>query len=337
MNESIVIKIPTRILKEEVENVNGTIFRWIEMSKILNIDGYGCWFPAWLITNENSLISKIKIQDEYTLYGQVDKKENVLTVEHKEKVPGKRFKRYKYNAVDFAELFQVYYKEWYKKLDECQKTYCIVSAASYSDQGRMRNDTYRVGYIVDGFFYDYVNENNESKRISAKSFHIIVDNLNAEKAYIAKEFIEKQNIVTEETLKKIGEDKAEDCLLKECKEMCLHSQFQDLGHGFKKGINNITASKVIKWRHNFSIDWLALLWDLSDNFKLIDFGDNWFKIDIQSSIERENFHKKVVNFGEMQEQNFNIDIKNDLWRTHKPNVDNNLEMLEKIIRKTKEE
>ena len=154
MNESVIIKIPTRILKEEMENVNGTTFRWIDMSKLLSIDGYGCWFPSWLITVENRLISKIEIQDKYTLYGQTNKKENILMVEHKEKVSGKKFKRYKYTATDFAKLFLSYYDDWYRKLEECKKTYCLAVAASYSKQGRIRNDDYHIGYIVDGFFYD---------------------------------------------------------------------------------------------------------------------------------------------------------------------------------------
>ena len=50
------------------------------MFKIININGYGCWFPSWLMTTENSLISKIEVHNTYILSGQVDKKDNILNV-----------------------------------------------------------------------------------------------------------------------------------------------------------------------------------------------------------------------------------------------------------------
>ena len=85
-----------------------------------------------------------------------------------------------------------------------------------------------------------------------------------------------------------------------------------------------------------AIDWLVLLWDLTEYFKIISFGDNWFKIDIQNSFQRENFYKKVVECGEIQENNFYVSMDNDLWRTHKRNADNNIEILEKIIKEYRE-
>lgn len=106
----------------------------------------------------------------------------------------------------------------------------------------------------------------------------------------------------------------------------------NIGHGFKSGINNITITKAESWLHKKINNWNAFLWYISNYITIVDYGANWVKIIILSEKQREFFYKVVKKYdSDIEEYNFQIDKENDLWKSHKRNVVDNMKILERLI------
>ncbi|MHB8077249.1 hypothetical protein [Desulfosporosinus fructosivorans] len=106
---------------------------------------------------------------------------------------------------------------------------------------------------------------------------------------------------------------------------------QKLSHGFSCGVNNITITKILKWRNSRDIGWKAFLWYIADYATIVDFGENWFKVHIVSDKQLNFFYNKVIEYqSEIWEQNYEVDIKNELWKDHKRGTEKNLKILLKL-------
>lgn len=67
-------------------------------------------------------------------------------------------------------------------------------------------------------------------------------------------------------------------------------------HGFHIGINNVTVTKVIKWRHGRPLCWIDFIEYLKQYFDIPDYGDNWFKVLIKSEKHVQLLYLKVKEF-----------------------------------------
>lgn len=106
---------------------------------------------------------------------------------------------------------------------------------------------------------------------------------------------------------------------------------EKLSHGFSSGVNNITITKILKWQNNREINWRAFLWYISDYSTIIDFGSNWFKVNIVSDKQLNFFYHKVLEYqSDICEINYEVDIQNELWKDHKKGAEKNLKILIKL-------
>lgn len=106
-----------------------------------------------------------------------------------------------------------------------------------------------------------------------------------------------------------------------------------LEHNFKKGVNNITYTKICKWRNEKINDWYAFLWYIADYSKIIDFDHNWFKVYIVSNKQLNFFYDMVIKYNsDVEEHNYSIDKTDDLWQDHKRGVTRNREILERLAK-----
>lgn len=106
-----------------------------------------------------------------------------------------------------------------------------------------------------------------------------------------------------------------------------------LSHGFSCGVNNITITKILKWQNSNDINWKAFLWYIADYVRIIDFGENWFKIYIVSDKQLNFFYKKVIEYHtDICESNYIVDIENELWKDHKKGAETNKEILYRLIK-----
>ena len=111
---------------------------------------------------------------------------------------------------------------------------------------------------------------------------------------------------------------------------------QKLSHGFSCGVNNITITKILKWQNCRDICWKAFLWYIADYVTIVDFGENWFKVYIVSDKQLNFFYKKVIEYySDVSENNYEIDIQNELWKDHKKGIERNLEILFKLSEREK--
>lgn len=106
---------------------------------------------------------------------------------------------------------------------------------------------------------------------------------------------------------------------------------QNLSHGFSSGINNITVTKILKWQHSKDVSWKAFLWYIADYATIVDFGENWFKVNIVSDKQLNFFYNKVIEYhSDVCESNYEVDIQNELWKDHKKGSERNLKILLKL-------
>jgi len=110
---------------------------------------------------------------------------------------------------------------------------------------------------------------------------------------------------------------------------------KELSHGFSCGVNNITITKILKWQNSEDICWNAFLWYIADYATIVEFGKNWFKVKIVSDKQLSFFYDKVMEYNsDLCENNYEIDIKDELWKDHKKGAERNLEILTKLLEKT---
>ncbi|MCB2299887.1 hypothetical protein [Clostridium tagluense] len=106
---------------------------------------------------------------------------------------------------------------------------------------------------------------------------------------------------------------------------------KELSHGFYCGVNNITITKILKWQNNGDICWKAFLWYIADFATIVDFGENWFKVNIVSDKQLNFFYSKVIQYQfDICENNYEVDIQNELWKDHKIGTERNLKILIKL-------
>lgn len=106
---------------------------------------------------------------------------------------------------------------------------------------------------------------------------------------------------------------------------------QKLSHGFSYGVNNITITKISKWKNSRDINWKAFLWYIADYATIVDFGENWLKVNIVSDKQLNFFYNKVIDYEpDICKYNYDIDIQNELWKDHKRGVERNLQILLKL-------
>lgn len=108
----------------------------------------------------------------------------------------------------------------------------------------------------------------------------------------------------------------------------------DLGYGFTSGINKISKQKVCYWLHSEEdITWEAFIWYIADYCDVEDFGEDWIDVRIVSEKQREFFYKKIREYNEMIcTSNFDIDRRNELWKSHKDGAVRNYDILLRLIR-----
>jgi len=107
---------------------------------------------------------------------------------------------------------------------------------------------------------------------------------------------------------------------------------QTLSHGFSSGINNITVTKILKWQHSKDISWKAFLWYIADYATIVDFGENWFKVNIVSDKQLNFFYQKVIGYHSgVCESNYEVDIQNELWKDHKKGTERNLKIILRLL------
>lgn len=183
--ESIIIEIPRKLVHSKEEDLRtsqtGAKFAWIDISTALGLEGYGFFFPEWLIT-EKLEKCKLELQTQRPFKGSYI--ENIFTIEKKTKEKGKRFKQYKYTAPQLAELLQRGYAENLQKIEEAEKdniafAYVVEAVNKYESVG-----FYCIGYIRGKMFYsDKIerfrggDEAKGGKQIGAKSCKIIAEHL----------------------------------------------------------------------------------------------------------------------------------------------------------------
>lgn len=205
----IHVDVPRKIVHSKSDEMrysdNGTPFVWVDVSTAVKLDGYGFWFPSWLV-RENleycTLIIERDYKSNYT--GQIVS--NTFIVEHKEKIKGKRFKRFSYSPDELSELLHVYAENVNK----------AKSASDYKAFARITETTskqqevtfYAIGYINGKMFYsedierfrrsNYLADRQGGKRISAKSFELIADRLTEDDVTAIRHMIEAKSIAESE-------------------------------------------------------------------------------------------------------------------------------------------
>ena len=108
---------------------------------------------------------------------------------------------------------------------------------------------------------------------------------------------------------------------------------QKLSHGFSCGVNNVTITKISKWQNNNNINWKAFLWYIADYSTIIDFGENWFKVNIVSDKQLKFFYDMVIEYqSKICENNYEINIQNELWKSHKKGAKRNSQILFKLLK-----
>lgn len=80
------------------------------------------------------------------------------------------------------------------------------------------------------------------------------------------------------------------------------------------------------------ITWKAFLWYIADYVKIEDFSDDWMRVRIDSRNQREFFYRVVMEYDELMcTSNYEIDIRNDLWKSHKRGNDYNYEIIMRLV------
>lgn len=184
------VDVPRKIVHNKDEECKwsdtGARFAWIDLSEILHLEGYGFWFPAWKIHTE---LEYCTLYMDSSYRGSNGKEVVVrFQVEHKEKVEGKRFKRYTYSVEKMAELLKCYSDKVNKAKTAAQTL--ILAKVQESISATKSEWIYAVGYINGKMFYSQDIENfrrllgkadrQGGKQVSAASFKLIAEGLTQE-------------------------------------------------------------------------------------------------------------------------------------------------------------
>lgn len=193
----IFLDVPREIVHDKSDEIfcsdNGAEFVWLDLSEALSLDGYGCYFPSWLIEKHLEYCT-LTIEREYHSARDEKMHQNIFKAEHKVKVAGKRFKRFAYSPEELVSLLQ-YYSEKIEKTKAAEKNKILAEVTEST--GKFGSVTfYAVGYINEKIFYSdeirafrqqhNLEERQGGKKISAKSFRLIAKGLNDTDAHEAR-------------------------------------------------------------------------------------------------------------------------------------------------------
>ncbi len=106
-----------------------------------------------------------------------------------------------------------------------------------------------------------------------------------------------------------------------------------LNYGLLFGWNIVNRSTILAWQNSKSINWKVFIWYLADHFIIKDFGDEWFKIFINSNKQASYLRGKTIDYcPEIEESNFSIDVQNEMWKSCKRGVKLNSGVLIRLIK-----
>lgn len=170
------VDVPRRIVHNKEEELRtsetGATFAWIDLGAAIGIAGYGTWFPTWLIHSEHKRCTLALRDTRITNGGRMV--DVSFVIEHKEKIPGKKFKRFTYDAEGFAALLSAYTEE-VGKIKSAENNRVLAKVTECDAEGKWT--FYVVGYICGKMFYSEDLEG--AKRLSAKNCTIIAEGLSA--------------------------------------------------------------------------------------------------------------------------------------------------------------
>jgi len=100
------------------------------------------------------------------------------------------------------------------------------------------------------------------------------------------------------------------------------------------GHNKILIDEVEAWLGHYLNNWKAFLWDLTNHCAVVDFDDKNVEIKVNSGQNIGRIMKNIYDYSpEMCEHNYEVDIGNELWRSHHKNYwKTSVEILEKILK-----
>ena len=172
----IKVDVPRRIVhnKEKALRVTatGASFAWIDLSAAVGTEGYGTWFPTWLIHGEHERCTLTLRDTRITRGGRLV--DVSFTVEHNENISGKKFKRYTYDAEGFSTLLSAYAEE-VEKIKAAERSRVLAKVTECDAEGGWT--VYTIGYIRGKMFYS--EDLQGAKRLSAKSCTIIAEGLSS--------------------------------------------------------------------------------------------------------------------------------------------------------------
>lgn len=98
------------------------------------------------------------------------------------------------------------------------------------------------------------------------------------------------------------------------------------------GQNKITVSQVVACCHQYINNWNAFVWYMTDHAPIINYGKNWIIIIIKSEKHLSYVIQKIREYNsDLWENNYEVDIENDLYLTHKPGMNENIEIIKQLV------
>lgn len=303
------VDIPRRIVHRKSDetkcNDRGAVFAWIDLSSAVNLEGYGMWFPDWLI-KESLEYCTLTIERAYKSGYTGKEVSNTFTVEHKEKIKGKRFKRFTYTPDELLELLQVYSEKVNKAKAAEQKQVFAKVTERTKDQQYVT--FYAIGHINGRMFYSedveyfrnvhYSRDRQGGKQISAKSCQIIAEGLTEDNVKELRELIQAVEIARAE-LRELERDRSVNLpypfgnLFPNCKEF-------EYGKEYLVTLHSTVYSRHIKGDH-------TTIKGYPDKLRAISAAFDEARAFLRSTIEEIEDRLDHYGAGEQQKQGGNAD------------------------------
>lgn len=100
------------------------------------------------------------------------------------------------------------------------------------------------------------------------------------------------------------------------------------------GENKITVTQVAQSCHHYINSWNAFVWYITDHAPVCKYDNNWVIIQIRSVDHLQRFYKKLEEYDpELWENNYEVDIEDDLFITHKPGMSDNRNIIFQLARR----
>jgi len=205
-NNTYRVEIPRQLINRKETELKyadtGAAYAWIDLSGIMKEDGYGLWFPNWLIVDSLEY-STLTIQSAYISSYTGKETKCRFTIEHKEKIQGKRFKRYTYTPEELIELLSAF-SDKITAIKEAQEQRALAKITEQPHKGTSEA-FYAIGYIKGKMFYSEdieayrkAKSGQGGKQVSSKSFKLIADKLTPTEEEQIRELIQAKATAEEE-------------------------------------------------------------------------------------------------------------------------------------------